>query len=89
MPRVQVMGRDAIAEAYRIETDAGRALVPECLMGGLRPCGRPSHQEAYEWIAAHRAPLARAVATLAGGETPRKPYDILSLIDRTAPSSCP
>ncbi|MCR9274504.1 MULTISPECIES: hypothetical protein [Mameliella] len=80
--RVQVRGRDVAREAYRIETDAGAAFVPECLMAGrLRPGGRPSHQDAYEWIAAHRAALARAVERLARGDAPRPPYDILTLIE--------
>ncbi|WGW02526.1 hypothetical protein [Tropicibacter oceani] len=78
---VAVQGRDAAREAYRIETDAGRAYVPECLIEGLRPGARPSHQEAYEWIAAHRARLASAVTDLAQGKTPRAPYDILTLIE--------
>ncbi|WP_136442349.1 hypothetical protein [Pacificoceanicola onchidii] len=79
-PRVEVKGRDAAREAYRVETDAGCALVPEFLMEGLRPGERPSHQEAYEWIAAHRKPLAAAIDTLAKGRSPRRPYDTLSLI---------
>ncbi len=77
--KVQVLGRDAVAEAYRIETDHGRALVPECLMEGLRPGERPSHQDAYEWIAAHRRQLDRAVAQLAKGARPKRPYDLISL----------
>ncbi|WP_417205504.1 hypothetical protein [Antarctobacter sp.] len=80
--RVEVRGRDVAREAYRIETDAGRAWVPECLMAqALRPGGRPSHQDAYEWIAAHRQALVRAVTQLACGATPRPPYDIMTLIE--------
>ncbi|KUF08880.1 hypothetical protein [Pseudoponticoccus marisrubri] len=78
--RVEVQGRDPAREAYRVQTASGQAWVPECLMGGLRPGDRPSHQEAYEWIAAHRAGIARAVALLARGRTPPRPYDILDLI---------
>ena len=79
---VEVQGRDVAREAYRIATGDGRAYVPECLMqSGLRPGARPSHQEAYEWIAAHRAALARSVAQLARGETPRPPYDLVTLIE--------
>ena len=80
--RVEVQGRDVTREAYRIETETGRALVPECLMQtALRPGARPSHQEAYEWIADHRVALARAVVQLAQGQTPRPPYDIVTLIE--------
>ncbi|MCC1493408.1 hypothetical protein [Cognatishimia sp. F0-27] len=87
MTRVEVQGRDSAMEAYRVQTDHGRAWVPECLMGGLRPGERPSHQEAYEWVAAHRKALIRAVATLSEGRTPPAPYDIISLIEpRPGPS---
>lgn len=79
--RVEVQGRDAGGEAYRIATEVGRALVPEFLMQtSLRPGARPTHQEAYEWIAAHRQPLVRAVAALSRGDTPRAPYDTLTLL---------
>ena len=78
MTRVAVTGRDAAREAYRVETDHGGALVPECLMQpALRPGARPSHQEAYEWIAAHRKQIARAVASRKIGDTPRPPYDLI------------
>ena len=77
---VQVQGRDAGAEAYRIATRAGRALVPEHLMAALRPGARPSHQEAYEWIAAHARALEEAVDALAANATPKRPYDSLTLI---------
>ena len=80
IPRVEVQGRDPVREAYRVETDAGRAFVPEFLMASLRPGARPTHQQAYEWIAAHRKPLAAAIEALANGQTPRHPYDTLSLI---------
>ena len=79
MARVEVQGRDASAEAYRIMTDHGAALVPEFLMSGLRPMDRPSHQEAYEWIAAHRSALNKAVEALRQGRKPKRPYDVLSL----------
>lgn len=79
---VEVKGRDVTRGAYRIETDAGRAFVPECLMANaLRPGGKPSHQDAYEWIAAHRNALIRAVDRLVNGRAPRPPYDIMTLIE--------
>ncbi|SLN50531.1 hypothetical protein ROJ8625_02499 [Roseivivax jejudonensis] len=83
MSRVEVTGRDVAREAYRVRValpeGATRALVPECLMEGMRPGERPSHQEAYEWIAAHRRPLAAAVAARRAGRAPRPPYDLVTL----------
>ncbi|SNS28045.1 hypothetical protein [Antarctobacter heliothermus] len=79
---VEVKGRDVAREAYRIETDAGRAFVPECLMtNALRPGYKPTHQDAYECIAAHRQALILAVDCLAAGAAPRPPYDIMTLIE--------
>lgn len=84
MSRVEVLGRDVAAEAYRVrahlEDGAREASVPECLMEGLRPGERPSHQEAYEWIARHRARIAAAVATRAAGRAPRPPWDLVTLV---------
>lgn len=81
--KITVKTRDPATEAYYIETDQGAAMLPECLIPTLRPGTRPSHQEAYEWIAANSRPLARAVADLARGQTPRRPFDIMTC----APSS--
>ncbi|SMC42810.1 hypothetical protein [Primorskyibacter flagellatus] len=91
MTRVEVQGRDIANDAYRIVTTVAgtpvRALVPECLMQGVRPGDRASHQEAYEWIAAHRPQLIRAVAALTRGETPKRPHDILTLSEDAPASS--
>jgi hypothetical protein len=76
---VAVRGRDAAAEAYLVETGGLLALVPECLMEGLRPGARLGHQEAYEWIARHRFQIARAVAQRAAGEVPRAPFDLITV----------
>lgn len=91
MTGVEVQGRDPAREAYRlcirVQDATVRAWLPECLIPSLRPGSRPSHQEAYEWIAAHRRALRRAIEELAQGGTPRRPYDILTLIE-DAPASC-
>ena len=83
MIRIEVLGRDAGAEAYRVRAHLGagprQALVPECLMDGLCPGGRPGHQEAYEWIAAHRAGFAAAVSARLEGRVPRAPWDLIAL----------
>lgn len=81
------MGRDAAREAYRLKAEiAGRelqAFVPECLMQGLRLDERPTHQEAYEWIARHSAALHTAIAARAENRAPRKPYHLVTLIEET------
>jgi len=81
------MGRDIATESYRIavEVDGARvvALVPERLAADdWRPGERPSHQRAYEWIAAHRARIETAIASLArNARPPRAPYDQITLLE--------
>ncbi len=77
---VSVSGRDSAAEAYRINTLGLTALVPECLMDSLRPGQRPTHQEAYEWIAANRARIVAAVAARRDGKQPKPPFDLIALV---------
>ena len=83
------MGRDIATEAYRIavEVDGARvvALVPERLAAdGWRPGDRPSHQQAYEWIAAHRPRIEKAIAALArNARPPRAPYDQITLLEES------
>lgn len=83
MIRIEVLGRDAGAEAYRVRAHLGaglrQALVPECLMHGQRPGGRPGHHEAYEWIAAHRTEIAAAVSARLDGRVPRAPWHLIAL----------
>ena len=77
---LQVLGRDPGREAYRIRTDVGAcAWVPECLIDTLRPGDRPTHQEAYQWIAAHRTALQNAVDRRRAGKAPRPPFDLVTL----------
>ncbi|WP_417721226.1 hypothetical protein [Salipiger sp.] len=87
MSPVEVIGRDVARGAYRVRVDTGgravTAFVPECLMESLRPGQRPSHQEAYEWIAAHRGKLEKAVIALAGARKPRPPCDLVTLAEES------
>ncbi|WP_299791982.1 hypothetical protein [uncultured Marivita sp.] len=78
-----VRTRDVAREAYRVETPAGAAFVPECLMDRFPNEARPSHQTAYEWIGAHRRQITRAVEALNAGKTPKAPYDLITLIEET------
>ncbi|EPX81957.1 hypothetical protein [Salipiger mucosus] len=87
MSPVEVIGRDVAREAYRVRVDAAglarTAYVPECLMESLRPGQRPSHQEAYEWIAAHRGKIEKAVIARAAAREPRPPYDLVTLAEES------
>ena len=76
-----VKTRDVALEAYRVETPAGEAFVPECLMDRFPDETRPSHQTAYEWIGAHQRQITRAVEALKLGHSPRAPYDLITLTD--------
>lgn len=83
---MQVQGRDRETECYRVTVDvdgaAVAAWVPERLATGQAIIGsRPTHQEAYVWIAAHRQKIEAAIAQLArGGRRPKAPYDQITLI---------
>lgn len=81
MSGLNVRSRDVAREAYRVETSAGAAYVPECLMDRLRSEARPSHQSAYEWIGAHQRDITRAIEARVAGKTPRAPYDLITLIE--------
>ncbi|MEM6636077.1 MAG: hypothetical protein AAF667_09320 [Pseudomonadota bacterium] len=83
---LDVHGRDVDAAAYRVSTRIGarriKALVPEFLMEtGWRPGARPSHQDAYEWIARNRPKIKTAIAAMAAGRVPPRPYDALQLVE--------
>ncbi|SNR60718.1 hypothetical protein [Puniceibacterium sediminis] len=83
MTGVEVLGRDVASEAYRVRVDMApggvTAQVPEVLMEGLRPGDRPTHQEAYEWIARHGRQIQAAITALRAGRTPRLPMDLITL----------
>ena len=78
---ISVRTRDVAREAYRVETEAGAAFVPECLMDRFPNEARPSHQTAYEWIGSHSKHITRAVERLKAGKSPRAPYDLITLIE--------
>ncbi len=84
---MEVKGRDPATECYRVvhEVD-GRsvtALVPERLAAGMHLIGaRPSHQDAYVWMAEHKDKIEAAIEKLARGKgRPRAPFDQITLIE--------
>lgn len=84
---IDVRGLDRATECYRVTTEVDgkrvTALVPERLASDLRVIGaRPSHQEAYVWIAAHQAKIEAAIAKLARGSGRVKPpFDQITLTE--------
>ncbi len=82
---MQAKGRDVETECYRVTHDVdGRtvtALVPERFAAGHGLAGaRPSHQDAYVWMADHKTKIETAIAQLARGKRPRAPFDQIALL---------
>lgn len=82
---MDVKGRDPGTECYRVTHDVdGRtvtALVPERFAADLRLTGaRPSHQDAYVWMAQHKTKIETAIDQLARGKRPKKPFDQIALL---------
>ena len=84
---MEIRGRDIATECYRVTHGVdGRdvtALVPERLAASAFRLGsRPSHQEAYVWIAANKTKIEAAIAQLARGtRRPKAPFDEITLIE--------
>jgi len=84
---VEVLGRDVALEAYRVRITADGApltgYVPEALFANpWRPGERPSHQDAYEWIAGNRGRIRAAlIARARGAARIRAPFDQLFLAE--------
>jgi hypothetical protein len=84
---MEVKGRDPETECYRVAMEVdGRsvtALVPERLAADRPLVGsRPSHQDAYVWMAGHKDKIEAAIAMLARGTgRPKAPYDQIILIE--------
>ncbi len=82
---MDVKGRDPETECYRVTHDVdGRevsALVPERFAADMHLTGaRPSHQDAYVWMAGNKTKIETAITQLARGETPRTPFDQIVLL---------
>ena len=87
MSGLEIRGRDVATEAYRVTAEIGgervTALVPERLVDrrGVLP-GRPSHEDAYGWIARNRENIMAAMAALrTGARRPRPPFDDVMLVE--------
>ena len=84
---MEIRGRDPATECYRVDHVVdGRivtALVPERLAADTRfISARPSHQEAYVWMAGAKDKIEAAIAQLARGKRrPKAPYDQIVLTE--------
>ena len=82
---MEVKGRDPATECYRVTHEVDgmvvNALVPERFASDMHLTGsRPSHQDAYVWIAGHQTQIEAAIAQLSQGKRPRAPYDQITLV---------
>jgi hypothetical protein len=80
---MEVLGRDATREAYRIAIGGGSrlvGLVPESLIASdTRLTGGHGHRTAYDWLAAHAREIEDTLRTRAAGGRPRPPFDRIVL----------
>ncbi len=80
---MEVLGRDARVEAYRVAVEAsagtgGRllGLVPDALIAeGTSLSGGHGHRTAYEWLARHAREIEVTLRIRAAGGMPRAPFD--------------
>jgi hypothetical protein len=75
---MDVLGRDAAREAYRVATGGSArlvGLVPDALIAeGARLSGGHGHRTAYDWLAAHAQEIEDTLRTRAAGGRPRAPF---------------
>ena len=81
---MEVLGRDAANEAYRVAINHGGrrvvGLLPEAIMARGPLTGGHGHATAYDWIARHRREIETTLKTLAD-ETgrPSAPFNAIVL----------
>ena len=82
---MEVLGRDAVREAYRVAAAGpdGRivGLLPETVIGRGMLNGGRGHQTAYDWIAAHAGEIETNLKALRAGRAPRPPFDRMELVE--------
>ncbi|UWQ97046.1 hypothetical protein K3728_07460 [Rhodobacteraceae bacterium M385] len=81
---MQILGKNASADAYRVSVDLGGdavvALIPDALLSQQYGTGNAvSHDQAYEWIATQQHDLTDAVKALKKGAAPRAPFTHITL----------
>ncbi len=81
---IEVLGRDSMAEAYRVATGGadGRivGLIPDSVISDrMTLTGGRGHQTAHEWLARHATEIEKTLRDLASGRAPRAPFDRMVL----------
>ncbi len=81
---MDVLGRDAAREAYRVATGGAESrlvgFVPDAMIAeGVRLTGGRGHRTAYDWIADHAREIDNALRTRAEGGRPKAPFDRIVL----------
>ena len=78
---MEIHGRDIETESYRVTSvfdgKPVKVLVPERLVAETRP----SHETAFDWIARNQTKLEGAIAALATGKIPKRPFDQITLVE--------
>jgi hypothetical protein len=80
---IEVLGRDAPREGYRVAVGDRRrlvGLVPDALIAaGMRLTGGQGHRTAYEWLARNAHEIEQTLRTRAAGGRPGAPFDRIVL----------
>ena len=77
---MDVLGRDAAREGYRVAAHGIVGLVPDTLISeGVRLTGAHGHRTAYDWLAAHAREIEDTLRTRAAGGCPGAPFDRIVL----------
>jgi hypothetical protein len=77
---MEVLGRDAVAECYRIRAGGNVARLPDAVIStGMPLTGGLGHQTAYDWISRHAREIETAISALASGRSAKAPFDMMEL----------
>lgn len=77
---MRLLGRDSVAECYRIEVAGQIARLPDqVISASMRLTGGHGHQTAYDWIARHARAIETATQQIKNGERAKPPFDRLTL----------
>ncbi len=82
---MEVLGRDAVREGYRIRVRGAVALLPDAVIStGMTLTGGHGHATAYDWIARHAGEIETAIDALARGGPARPPFETMELETETS-----